>query len=124
MPAHARVRRDGALEVDGVALRQRAEVRAAQGFGRDADGEGGVGEGRYGEAGAIDAYGVAIVAVDEDGGGVGNYESGAAGCIGGVEGGDNWVESVSGALRAERREDLPPRISTMPVNILADERVF
>lgn len=90
------MRRDGTLEVDRVTLRQRAEVRATQGFGRDADGEGGVREGGYGEAGAVDAYGVAIMAVDEHGGGVGDYERGAAGCIGGVERGDNWGGRLAG----------------------------
>lgn len=84
------MRRDGALEVDGVVLCQRAEVRPAKGFGRDADGEGGVGEGGYGEAGSVDADGVAVMAVDEDGGGVGDCEGGTAGCIGGAEGGNNW----------------------------------
>lgn len=83
------MRRDRALEVDGVALREGAEVRAAQGFGRDADGEGRVREGGYGEAGAVDADGVAVMAVDEDGGGVGDYQGRAPGCIGGAEGGDN-----------------------------------
>lgn len=83
------MRRDRALKVDGVALREGAKVRAAQGFGRDADGECRVREGGYGEAGAIDADGVAVMAVDEDGGGIGDYQGGAAGWIGGVEGGDN-----------------------------------
>lgn len=117
------MRRHGALEVDRVALREGAEVRAAQSFGRDTNGEGRIGEGGYSEAGAVDTDGVAIMAVDEDGGGVGDCEYRGAGFFGGGEGGDDCGELVSGPLEVERREDVPPRISTMPVNILADERV-
>lgn len=63
------------------------------------------------------------MAVDEDWASVGDCEYRTAGFFGSGEGGDDCGVLVSGALEVERREDVPPRISTMPVNILADGRV-
>ena len=48
VPAHARGGTDGALEVHVGGVREGAEVRAAEGFGGDTDGEVGGGEGGYG----------------------------------------------------------------------------
>ncbi len=48
VPAHARCGADGALEVDGGGLGEGAEVRAAEGFGGNADDELRGGEGGYG----------------------------------------------------------------------------
>ena len=48
MPSHARCGTDGALEIYGGGLSEGAEVRAAEGFGGNADGELGGGEGGYG----------------------------------------------------------------------------
>ena len=48
VPAHARRGADGAFEVYGGGLGERAEVGAAEGFGGDADGELGWVEGGYG----------------------------------------------------------------------------
>ena len=90
MPPHPRVRAHGTLEVAFRAFRQTAEVGAAQGFGGDADFEAlGVEQFGHGEAGAVDADGVAEVGVVEDGGAVGDCQGGAVAAGGaGVEGGE------------------------------------
>lgn len=93
VPAHARRRGDGALEVHAGSREQAAEVRAAEGFGRDADFEGGGGEGGDGEAGAVDADAVAEVGVGEEGGAVHDCEGGAAAAAEGVV---LWVEGGDG----------------------------
>lgn len=59
MTAHASTGRDGALEVNARGLPERAEVGAAQGLGRDTDGEDGGCEVCNGEAGAVDTDAVA-----------------------------------------------------------------
>lgn len=97
MPAEARIGQQRALKVDVGALRELAEVCAAQGFRGDTDLEGVAAGGELGDSqtGAVDGDGVAEVAVAEDGGGARDCEGGAAaaggGLVEGLEEGDGWA---------------------------------
>ena len=63
MSAHPRRRRYRSLEIDIAVLLERAEIRAAQGLGRDANFEGGFVEGHNSKTSAVDADAVAEMAV-------------------------------------------------------------
>ena len=93
--AHTSGGADGALEIESVMVLQAAEIGAAEGLGRDADGELGGRERCDGQTCTVNADAIALMGVIKDLGAFGDCEGRAA--LGGRDkAGDGWLLSQVG----------------------------